>query len=508
MIKNFTHKRKSLGILVHPSSLPGGSYCGTFGDGLKDWINLLSNNNINTWQFLPLTQTDSLGSPYSSPSSFALNPWFLDANELKGNNYIEDSEILEKIRYEGQNKNLFKFQIANELSTLIGDLLFRNWDSQSVEVRKEFFIWLENNQWVNDYSIFSVLKEQYNLLPWWEWPEEFRDKDKIKLDLWTKHNKNKLLIKKLVQWHLHRQWLNIKNFSVLRGVKLIGDIPFYVSRDSVDVWSNKSLFSISEKGELIFQSGVPPDYFSSTGQLWGTPVYEWSQHTIDDFDWWKKRFRRQFELVDILRLDHFRALDSYWRVKGESKDAISGEWIKSPGVRLLKSLKDYLNVDSLPIIAEDLGVITESVKNLRDAFDLPGMKILQFAFDGNKNNPYLPENITNNNSVVYTGTHDNSTSVSWWDNLDEVLKKEIFNKYNFTDNPSWDLINLGMKSNAKLFITPLQDILSLDDKSRLNKPGTISNNWKWKCNKSFNDLKPYLQRFGELGEIYNRNNIL
>ena len=507
MIKKFYSKKKSLGVLVHPTSLPGGSYCGTFGDGIKNWINLLSVNKIYTWQFLPLTPTDSLGSPYSSPSSFALNPWFLDANELKINNYIKDSELLENFLELGQTANSFEFKIANDLSILMGDLLIENWDFQSIKVKNQFFTWLENNNWVNDYSIFSVLKEQFNL-PWWEWPKEFRDKDKIKLDLWTKDNSNKILIKKLMQWHLHRQWIDIKTFASFRGVKLVGDIPFYVSRDSVDVWSHKSLFSISREGDLLFQSGVPPDYFSSNGQLWGTPVYEWNCHIRNQFVWWKKRFKRQFELVDILRLDHFRALESFWRVKGDSKNAIEGEWIKSPGNELLRSLEEFLNVETLPIIAEDLGIITEDVNKLRDEFDLPGMKILQFAFDSNKDNPYLPENIKNDNCVVYTGTHDNSTTVSWWENLDEIVKEKFINKYKFLDNPAWSLIDIGMKTDAILFVAPLQDILSLDDSSRLNKPGTISNNWKWKYNKSINDLLPFLERFGNLGELYYRNNRL
>ena len=507
MIKNSNFMKKSLGVLVHPTSLPGGSYSGTFGEGLKNWINLLSANKIYSWQFLPLTPPDSLGSPYSSPSSFALNPWFLDAPELKINNYIKDSEILEEIRLDGEKTNSLKFAIANKLSKSIGELLIKNWDLQSVQVKEEFSLWLENNKWVNDFSIFSVLKEQFNLLPWWQWPEEFRDKDKIKIDLWKKDNSNKLLVKKLIQWHLHRQWLKIKKFAALKGVKLIGDIPFYVSRDSVDVWSNKSLFSISHAGKLIFQSGVPPDYFSSTGQLWGTPVYEWDQHISNEFYWWRKRFKRQFELVDILRLDHFRGLESYWRVDGDAKNAIKGEWVKSPGTDLLKSLKSYLSVETLPIIAEDLGVITENVNNLRDDFNLPGMKILQFAFDGNKDNPYLPENIEDNNCVVYTGTHDNSTTVSWWENLEEKVKKKITQKHNYYENPAWNLIDLGMKTNAKLFIAPLQDILSLDDESRFNKPGTISKNWKWKFNKPLTDLEPYLERFGKLGESYCRNNI-
>ena len=506
MLKDPNLEKKSLGVLVHPTSLPGGSYCGTFGNGLKNWIDLLSVNSIYTWQFLPLTPTDSLGSPYSSPSSFALNPWFLDANELNINGYIEDSKHVEKIRLEGLNINSLNFKVAYNLSILIGDLLLENWNSQSNSIKKEFFIWLENNQWVNEYSIFTVLKEEFKLIPWWEWPKEFRDRDKIKLNLWAKENSNKLLIKKLIQWHLNRQWLEIKKYAALKGVKLIGDIPFYVSRDSVDVWSNKSLFSISNIGELLYQSGVPPDYFSSNGQLWGTPVYNWSQHVKTEFNWWKKRFKRQFELVDILRLDHFRALAGYWRVDGKAKNAINGEWVKSPGIELLKSLKDYLKLNNLPIIAEDLGVITDDVNSLRNDFDLPGMKILQFAFDGNEDNPYLPENIKNNNCVVYTGTHDNSTTISWWDNLDEIVKKKIINKYKFSDNPSWNLIDLGMKTNAKLFVATLQDILSLDDASRLNRPGTISNNWKWKYSKSLIELKPFLKRFGTLGLTYERNN--
>ena len=507
MIKNYNLNKKSLGILVHPTSLPEGSYCGTFGDGLKNWINLLSVNKIYTWQFLPLNPTDSSGSPYSSPSSFAINPWFLDANELKKNDFIDDSEILERIRIEGLETDSINFKIADDLARLLGELILKKWEVLPAEVKKEFFTWLEDNKWVNDYSLFSLLKEQFNLLPWWDWPKEFRSKDKIKLDLWSEENFNKLLEKKLIQWHLNRQWLEVKDFAIMRGVKLVGDIPFYVSRDSVDVWSNKSLFSITEKGELLFQSGVPPDYFSSTGQLWGTPVYEWNEHIKTEFTWWKERFNRQFQLVDILRLDHFRALESYWRVDGKAKNAIDGEWVKSPGIEILKSLKKSLNVETLPIIAEDLGVITEDVNILRDSFNLPGMKILQFAFDSNEKNPYLPQNIENSNCVVYTGTHDNSTTLSWWNNLDEIIKKKIITQYKFSDNPSWNLIKIGIKTDAKLFVAPLQDILSLDDKSRLNKPGTVSNNWKWKYNKALIELEPFLENYGFLGESHSRNNI-
>ena len=342
------------------------------------------------------------------------------------------------------------------------------------------------------------------MFPWWEWPKEFKVKNKDFLNNWIKKKSEDILIKKLIQWQLDEQWKAIKDFANSYGIKLIGDLPFYVSRDSADVWSNKSLFSISNNGDLVFQSGVPPDYFSSTGQLWGTPTYFWSKHERSNFDWWRKRFKRQFELIDLLRLDHFRGLAGYWRVNGKSKTAINGKWINSPGRKLLNIVKKDLGSEYLPIIAEDLGVITTDVENLRKNFELPGMKILQFAFDGNDDNPYLPRNIEGRNWVVYTGTHDNSTSLSWWQCLDNHHKMRIKDEYKFSDNPSWSLIEIGMKTNAKLFIAPIQDLLSLDDSSRLNIPGTTKNNWKWKLNLSLEEIEDNIRAFGELGNNFGR----
>ena len=249
---------------------------------------------------------------------------------------------------------------------------------------------------------------------------------------------------------------------------------------------------------------VPPDYFSSTGQLWGTPTYVWSKHKRSNFCWWRKRFKRQFELVDFLRLDHFRALSGYWRVEGKAKTAIDGKWINSPGRRLLNILRKDLKVSNLPIIAEDLGLITPEVENLRENFELPGMKILQFAFDGNENNPYLPQNIVGDNWVVYTGTHDNSTSTSWWQSLNNDLKNKIREDYNFSNNPAWNLMEIGMSTKANLFIAPIQDILSLDDSSRLNIPGTIKNNWRWKLNKPLEAIENNLKLFSTVGNDYGR----
>ena len=495
--------KKSLGILIHPSCIPGGRVCGTFGKGAKEWIKKLNKYDIEYWQFLPLTPTDSKGSPYSSPSSFALNPWFLDEDDLieKGFICIDKAKELE---IKSQNNNHFDFDVADYFSKVLGELLLQGWGSQSEERKLDFYKWISKNSWVEDYSLFSVIREQFDLLPWWEWPQEFKVKNKSFLKEWIKKNSEKLLIKKLIQWHLDKQWQSIKNFATSCNVKLIGDLPFYVSRDSADVWSNKSLFSIVKNGDLIFQSGVPPDYFSSTGQLWGTPTYFWSKHKRTNFSWWRKRFKRQFELVDFLRLDHFRGLSGYWRVKGNSKTAICGKWINSPGKTLLNKLKNDLKADYLPIIAEDLGVITPDVEKLRKNFDLPGMKILQFAFDGNEENPYLPKNIEGENWVVYTGTHDNSTSTSWWESLDDNYKKIIKDDYKFSTNPSWNLIEIGMQTSANLFIAPIQDLLSLDDSSRLNRPGTIKNNWKWKLNQPLEEVEEHISFFSKLGSDYGR----
>ena len=495
--------KKSLGILMHPSCIPGGGVCGTFGKGAKEWIKKLHKHGIEYWQFLPLTPTDSTGSPYSSPSTFALNPWFLDVDYLIEKSFIFISNK-EELGIINQNKNYFDFNVADELTEKLGCYLLKGWSAQSEERKENFNKWISNNSWIEDYATFIVIRKEFDMLPWWQWPHEFKIKNDKVLRSWIIKKSEEILIEKLIQWHLDEQWRDIRNFAKSYNIKLIGDLPFYVSRDSSDVWSNKSLFSILKNGDLIFQSGVPPDYFSSTGQLWGTPTYFWSKHKKTNFDWWRKRFKRQFELFDLLRFDHFRGLGGYWRVNGNSKSAINGKWINSPGRALLNKLKNDLGDDHLPIIAEDLGVITPDVEKLRKNFKLPGMKILQFAFDGKEDNPYLPKNIKGENWVVYTGTHDNSTSISWWDSLDNNSKIRMKDEYKFSENPSWSLIEMGMGTEANLFIAPIQDILSLDDSSRLNKPGTIKNNWKWKLNRSLDEIDDNLRSFGELGNNFGR----
>ncbi len=494
---------RNSGILLHPTSLPGSPVCGSFGNPARVWLNELATSGIGVWQFLPLAPTDSFGSPYSSPSSFAFNPWFLDQNDLVSDGFLANN--LDNLSFENDyfDKRV-DFQLANSKVNSLRSSLVDFWDKQNRSIQEEFELWCSRQFWLDDHSIFLELKIQNNDLPWWEWPEKYAVRDKKELANWKKNNQRELLGHNLVQWHLDRQWKSIRKLAKKLGIFLFGDVPFYVSKDSADVWSNRSLFSILTNSETFLQSGVPPDYFSETGQLWGSPVYRWSRHKASKYRWWRKRISRHLEQVDFLRLDHFRALEAFWAIPGKDKTAENGFWLPSPGKEILRLIKQDCS-GLLPLVAEDLGLITSKVEKLRDDYELAGMKILQFAFDGNLDNPYLPENIKDENWIVYTGTHDNSTSQGWWREMDEERKKQIRERILDSQNfNSWELIRIGMETKAKLFVAPMQDLLNLDDRSRLNKPGTIDNNWSWRLSRNEFNIQEALKKYGDLAKEYKR----
>jgi 4-alpha-glucanotransferase len=291
-------------------------------------------------------------------------------------------------------------------------------------------------------------------------------------------------------------------------VQLIGDLPFYVAHDSADVWARRGLFSVRSDGSLSEQSGVPPDYFAATGQLWGTPVYRWWRHRLSGFAWWMRRLERQLDLLDVIRLDHFRALEAYWSVPGGAVTAEGGRWVPSPGLPLLRTLaarRRRAGLAALPLIAEDLGVITPAVEALRDRFALPGMKILQFAFDGNPANPYLPANFRGRHWVVYTGTHDNATCLGWWAQLGEDQRRQVGELLGrHVEAPGWQLLELALASSAELAVVPLQDLLHLDDSARFNTPGTTEGNWTWRLEQPVADLAGALGGLGDLARRYGR----
>ncbi len=497
---------KATGVLLHPSALPGSPVCGSFGAPTRNWLHCLAENGIGIWQVLPLTPTDKTGSPYSSPSSFALNPWFLDAQDLVSDGFISSQKASELPGSALLNtkKSFLDFELADHRSEELGKSLRQEWAKKNSTSHLAFKTWCEKQDWLEDHVVFTELLKKQNGLPWWKWPKPMANYESFNLDNWKKENQHQLLEHRLIQWHLFRQWQIVRKLSKRLGIQILGDIPFYVARNSADTWSNRSLFSILSDGELSVQSGVPPDYFSEKGQLWGTPVYLWENHKLDKFMWWRKRFKRQWSHFDWLRVDHFRALISYWAIPGTHTSAVDGEWRISPGSELLDLVREDCE-GVLPLIAEDLGIITQEVEDLRDKFGLAGMKILQFAFDGSKNNPYLPKNISGRNWVVYSGTHDNPTSIGWWESLDRKTQDLVERTLNSkVKSPGWQLIEQGLSTEAILVIATLQDLLELDDEARFNTPGTVDINWIWRISTVESDIKTALKKFGEKSSLHNR----
>ena len=496
--------RPRVGVLLHPTALPGSPVCGGLGASARLWIGALARNGIGLWQVLPLSPPDGTGSPYSSPSSFAINPWLLDANDLCDEGFLQPGDLVSLPGAEAASSSL-DFSLADRRASVLARQLRLRWHQLPHSHHVAFDSWRrDQSRWLQDHAAFVVLREQNKGRPWWEWPQALAVHDQTALAEWRLEHQGRLLEQELLQWHLNRQWMQLRELASELDVEILGDLPFYVARDSADVWSHRSLFSIAADGRLREQSGVPPDYFSATGQLWGTPVYSWSRHRRTGFRWWRDRLRRQWQLADRLRLDHFRALASYWSVPGQDTTAMNGAWRRSPGRELLS----YLRRDAggrLPLVAEDLGVITRDVEQLRDRFHLPGMKVLQFAFDGNPRNPYLPCNIRGTGWVVYPGTHDNPTSLGWWQRLDDASRARFASCLDCpVEAPGWQLLELGLASSALLVIAPLQDLLHLDDAARFNTPGTVGGNWNWRLPVFDDSVEGALQGYGLRAGVWSR----
>ena len=500
------------GVLLHPTSLPGASGCGSLGSAARQWIELLGREGVGVWQLLPLAPTDGTGSPYSSPSGSALNPWLLDADDLVDEGFLSDTQ--RQSLPEGASGDRLEPSQATRRAEALGVALAAQWSHQTPERQSEFHRWCRlQAHWLDDHSLFMALRRRHGGQPWWDWPVALARRQGQSFRQARRELAPLLLQESLLQWHLQRQWQRLKQLASDQRVRLIGDLPFYVAHDSVDVWCRPHLFLLAADGSLEAQSGVPPDYFSATGQLWGTPVYRWRRHALSGFRWWLDRLQRQLELFDLLRLDHFRALESYWSVPGGDLTAENGHWVPSPGLWLLRLLHwrcrrhHLLQVDGrLPLIAEDLGVITAEVEQLRDRFELPGMKILQFAFDGDPANGYLPANYRTDRWVVYTGTHDNATSIGWWEGLEEDRRRQVGELLGvLVQAPGWQLAELALASNAELVVVPLQDLMGLGDEARFNTPGTASGNWSWRLREPIAELAGHIHGYGAMAARYGRS---
>lgn len=481
----FNHRRT--GILLHPTSLPGLEKQGKLNNEAFNFIDFLHESNVTIWQILPLGPTHCDGSPYQSYSCFAINPKLLDINVIRKWQCIPEATLNEAINNEKPLSNiyhLFEQYADNEHRTLF----------------KSFISAQEH--WLDDYALYCCFKNKFNQLSWIDWPIEYRDRQQQVLTEFRANNSEALHIIKFEQFVIYNAWQSIKNYASHKNVAILGDIPIFVSHDSADVWSNRHLFHLDEVGNPLTIAGVPPDYFSANGQRWGNPHYRWEEMAKDNFSWWLKRLTHDLSLYAFVRIDHFRGFESFWEIPANEPTAINGKWIKAPGKELITLFQEHFK--ALPIIAEDLGIITPEVEQLRDDFNLPGMKILQFAFDSDANNPYLPHNHLKR-SVVYTGTHDNNTTLGWFKHLDDQTREHCLEYLNFPkEMMPWPLIQAALASVAQLAIIPMQDLLAADSNQRMNTPGTCEGNWAWRF--QWNDVpKDLTNHIQKLNKLYGRD---
>ncbi len=491
--KNSIFERRSAGILLHPTSLPGKQRQGDIGQSARDFINFMADSGLTVWQMLPLGPTHIDRSPYQCLSTHAGNLELINLDWLKQHGWLDQTDI------ELHQKDTSLLPLLEKASVNF----YR--DADLVWQQKQQAFIQQSSSWLPDYALYRSLKRSLQNLSWEYWPAAYRDRHPEALTEARKQHAESIKMIEFIQFVFFEQWHELRDYARQRGIKLFGDMPIYVSMDSADVWAQRGNFQINEKGFCTSVAGVPPDAFTADGQLWGNPLYNWEAMQKDNFSWWVNRFQTQLELFDYIRIDHFRGLEACWQIPAEAETAAEGAWVESPGEALLDRLHDYF--DPLPIIAEDLGLITEQVTALREQFMLPGMAVLQFAFDGASNNFYLPHN-HQRNSVVYTGTHDNNTSLGWYQEMPEHSKQQLHEYIGVAAEQSldmpWVLNRMALSSVADLAIIPMQDILSLDSAHRMNTPGTTVGNWKWRFEwdqvwpSLAGDLRQLIQLFGRL----------
>jgi 4-alpha-glucanotransferase len=469
--------QRSSGILLHPTSLPGPHGSGDLGHAAYHFVDWLLAAGQKLWQTLPLGPVGYGNSPYMGLSAFAGNPMLIDLTELQSRGWL-DARSLEKLPECNPRRidysQMIQFRSENLLKASDG---FFTHASDSDGKAFESFC-KQQADWLDDYALFMALNTNFKNKVWSDWDTDIAHRLPSALKKVTSSLANDIDFHKFTQWCFLRQWKNLKKYANEKGVQLVGDVPIFVAHDSADVWSNPESFYLDKSLNPTVVAGVPPDYFSETGQRWGNPLYRWDVMKKEKYSWWIKRFQATFDLVDILRIDHFRGFVGYWEIPATEKTAVKGRWADGPGESLFEAVEQKLG--KLPIIAEDLGLITPEVVALRDKFQFPGMKVLQFAFSDGPSNAFLPHNY-HENSVVYTGTHDNDTTIGWFKSATNA-ERSFLMKYTATDghDVQWDLIRLAMHSVALMSIFPFQDILGLDSPDRMNLPGTTKGNWEWR----------------------------
>ena len=491
---------RSSGALLHPTSLPGPYGIGDIGPEAYKWIDFLAGTGSSLWQVLPLGPTGYGDSPYQCFSSFAGNPYLISPAALLDENLIHSNDLVDMPHFPADKVD-YGAVIPWKLG-LLDRAYARFQHTASQELRQAFEgFQAEERHWLEDFALFMAIKESQGGKPWVKWPAPLRSRQAQAMQDFRAGNRVAIQRQSFRQFLFFRQWARLRDHAHAQGIQIIGDIPIFVAHDSADVWANPELFFLDEAGQPTVVAGVPPDYFSETGQLWGNPLYRWDVHAEDGYRWWMNRMRAALSVVDVVRLDHFRGFAGYWEIPAEEVTAIKGHWVPGPGADFFHTMQDTFG--QLPIIAEDLGEITPDVTELRDQFQLPGMKVLVFAFDSDSANEFLPHNYPLN-CVVYTGTHDNDTARGWYERVAEK-ERDFARRYlaRGGDDMAWDLIRAAWSSGAVYALAPMQDLLSLDNRARMNYPSQPSGNWTWRMRK--NDLSDGLgSRLREFNYLYSR----
>ena len=463
--------QRAAGVFLHPTSLPSPYDRCDLGEDALRWLNLLHEDDHTCWQVCPLSPTGFGDSPYQSLSSFAGNPLLISPARLADQGLLDTSDLRDYPRLPEARVDFGAVIQAKDRLFRIAHSRFGSDSGFRAFCRREGY-------WLDDYALFRVLKDLHGGKPWTAWKDEYRLRKRASLQQVAQEYGDEIRYHQFLQYIFREQWNRVRLHAQGLGIRILGDLPIYVSFDGADTWAWPELFEFDDQGRPLRVAGVPPDYFSKDGQLWGNPLYRWEAMRADGFAWWIRRIRQALEYLDLVRLDHFRGFESYWAVPADSPTAVHGEWVQGPGIALFEALKETL--DPLPLVAEDLGVITDEVVALREAAGLPGMKVLQFAFDGHPDNPYLPYNVPAD-SVLYTGTHDNDTTVGWFTNAPEYDQAQVCEYLDCQGSHFWGpFLRMAYASPARLCIVPLQDILALGSEHRMNTPGRPEGNWQWR----------------------------
>ena len=502
------NKRHS-GILLHPTSLPGAHGSGDFGEAARHFVDWLAASAQTLWQILPLGGIGPGNSPYMSPSAFAGNELLIDLTQLQRSGWLHAEEVKPEASLRDDRIDYPAVIVYRMARLRLAAERFFGTARNGMHEDFEAFC-ARAQDWLDDYALFMALDQRHggDGRVWQDWPAALAQREPDALREAARALADECRFWKFCQWRFDSQWREIKQYANERGIRIIGDMPIFVSPHSADVWAHQALFDLAVDGRPRVIAGVPPDYFSATGQRWGNPLYRWNLHAQNGYRWWIARMRAALSQCDIVRIDHFRGFESYWEIPADAETAVNGRWQAGPGIALFDAMQQAGlfegNNDGAPkIIAEDLGILTPEVVALRQTIGLPGMRILQFAFDGHSDNSYLPHNFEPN-TVVYTGTHDNDTSIGWWHSLD-AHQQDYVRRYLDTDGTAihWALIRAASASVASISIAPMQDVLGLDTPCRMNQPGQGRGNWEWRF--QWQQVEPWhAGRLADLARLHGR----